>query len=486
MSKRDLILLALEDATVLLLMQRALRAASYEVAVAQEPSAFEKIIQESVPALLLISEKFGGQSGIRWAAEMLERFPTMPVILYAASDSLALCKQALQAGLTGYLCPPLRNDDIVKEVERSLAHARRIGDWLRREVKKTTASLEKRAALSEAERKRFEHIFANIQDGVIILDDEGRIQFVNRVVASAFELNGDWHGKPVVEVIEHPDIYTLVKRAKMVPLKYHEISFDDGRIFNAQYTPIEGVGAVITMQDISYLKQLDRMKNEFIHTVSHDLRSPLTSVLGYTELIERVGALNEQQVEFINRIRISVESITSMVNDLLDMSRLEAGFDARRDFVHPESTLKFALDTVEGQLQLNNLTLVTDIQPDLPNLRGNPIRLRQLFDNLIGNAIKYSPPGGMISVSLHAEGQQIIFKISDQGPGILPQEQNRIFEKFYRASNTPEGVSGSGLGLAIVKSIVDAYQGRIWVESAPGKGSTFFVVLPAADVQVKR
>ncbi len=478
MPKRDLILLALEDTTVSLLMQRALHAASYEVAVAQEPSAIEKIIQEAVPALLLISENFGGQSGIRWAMEMLERFPTMPVILYAGVDSLSLCKQVLQAGLSGYLCPPLRNDDIVQAVERSLTHARRVGDWLRREVKKTTASLEKRAELSEAERKRFENIFSNIQDGVIILDDQGCIQFVNRVVSSVFGLNGDCRGRPVIEVIDHPDIYTLIKRAKLVPLKYHEISFDDGRIYNAQYTPIEGVGAVITMQDISYLKQLDRMKNEFVHTVSHDLRSPLTSVLGYTELIERVGPLNEQQIEFVNRIRSSVESITSLVNDLLDMSRLEAGFDARREVVHPENILKFALDTVEGQLQLNGLSLVTDIQSDLPSLRGNPIRLRQLFDNLLGNAIKYSPLGGTISVSLRAEGQQIIFKVSDQGPGIPPAEQARIFEKFYRASNAPAGVSGSGLGLAIVKSIVDAYQGRIWVESVPGKGSTFFVVLP--------
>ncbi len=478
MPKRDLILLALEDATASLLMQRALRAVSYEVAIAQEASALEKIIQESIPALLLIGEKFSGQSGLRWAVEVLERFPTMPIVLYAETDSLELCKQVLQAGLSGYLCPPLRNDDIVQTVERSLAHARRMGDWLRREVKKTTASLEKRAELSEAERKRFEHIFSNIQDGVIILDDEGRIQFVNRVVASVFELNGNCRGKPIIEVINHPDVYTLVKRAKLVPLKYHEISFDDGRIFNAQYTPIEGVGAVITMQDISYLKQLDRMKSEVVHTISHDLRSPLTSVLGYTELVERVGALNAQQIEFINRIRTSVESITTLVNDLLDMSRLEAGFDTRREVVHPENILKFALDTVEGQLQLNGLSLAVDIQPNLPSLRGNPIRLRQLFDNLISNAIKYSPPGGVIGVSLRAEGQQIIFEISDQGPGIPPLEQARIFEKFYRASNAPDSVSGSGLGLAIVKSIVDAYQGRIWVESALGKGSTFFVVLP--------
>jgi len=478
MPKRDLILLALDDSTVLSLMERALLAASYEVAIAQEISTLEKIIQESVPALLLISENYANQGGIELANELRERFPTMPAILYTSVDSQNLCKKILQAGLNGYLCPPLRSDDIIQLVERSLRHAQQTGDWLRREVKKTTASLEKRAEISESELRRFEHILADIQDGIIILDNDGRIQLINHAVESTFELKNNFRGKSITEAINHPDIFALLKRVKQVPLKYHEISFDDGRIFNAQFTPIEGVGAVITLHDISYLKQLDQVKNEFVNTVSHDLRSPLTSVLGYTELVERIGPLNEQQIEFLNRIRASVESITSLVNDLLDLNKLEAGFDTQREILHPENILKFALDTFESQLQLNSLFLRSDIQSNLPNLRGDPIRLRQLFDNLIGNAIKYSPKGSTIDLSLTSESQQIIFRISDQGPGIPPLEQGRIFEKFYRASNTPSNVSGSGLGLAIVKSIVDSYQGRIWVESTISKGSTFFVVLP--------
>jgi two-component system NtrC family sensor kinase len=221
------------------------------------------------------------------------------------------------------------------------------------------------------------------------------------------------------------------------------------------------------------------MKNEFVHTVSHDLRSPLTSVLGYAELVERIGPLNEQQTEFLNRIRSSVESITSLVNELLDLNRLEAGFDTRREVLHLENILESALDTMEGQFKLNDLSLSAEIAPNLPELRGNPIRLRQLLDNLLSNAVKYSPHGGKIRVSLSAEDDQIIFGISDHGLGIPPAEQMRIFEKFYRASNIPDVVGGSGLGLAIVKSIVETHQGRIWVESTLGKGSTFFVVLPA-------
>jgi two-component system NtrC family sensor kinase len=196
-------------------------------------------------------------------------------------------------------------------------------------------------------------------------------------------------------------------------------------------------------------------------------------------LIQRVGSLNEQQVEFLDRIRSSVESITSLVNDLLDLSRLEAGFDTRRELVDLENILKFALDTMEAQIEMNNLVLELDIGKEIPELRGNPIRLRQLLDNLLSNAVKYSPTGAKISVSLQAEESQIILCVADQGTGIPQSEQARIFEKFYRASNVSDEVGGSGLGLAIVKSIVDSHQGRIWVESILGQGSTFFVVLPS-------
>jgi PAS domain S-box-containing protein len=480
MPKHDLILLALEDATLMQLMQRALQAVSYETAIASDRVVMGKIVQESIPALVILSEQFDGQLGVKIAREILERLPTMPILIYAERESLALYKEIQQTGLSGCLFPPLRNDDIVGTVERSLQRARVLGDWLRREVKRTTASLEYRINLNKEELQRYELIFANIDDGVVILDDDGRIQLMNKAMLVAFDLpDKGYLGRPVLDIIDHPDFSVLLNRAQMAPLKYHEITLDDGRIYNAQYTPLKGIGSVITVQDISYLKQVDRLKSDFVHTVSHDLRSPLTSVLGYTELVSRVGPLNEQQMEFLTRIRSSVESITTLVNELLDLSRLEAGVDARREAVRIENILKFAIDTLEGQFRLNNLSLELNIADNLPEMRGNPIRLRQLLDNLLTNAAKYTPQGTTIRVSLHAEDNLIIFSVEDEGPGIPQSEQGRIFEKFYRASNAPEQVTGSGLGLAIVKSIVDSHQGRIWVESVVGKGSKFFVVLPA-------
>jgi len=185
----------------------------------------------------------------------------------------------------------------------------------------------------------------------------------------------------------------------------------------------------------------------------------------------------------MNRMRAGIQSITTLINELLDMGRIEAGFDTRRESIHLENVLQYSLDTLESLVTEKDLHLEKTIAPNLPSLRANPIRIRQMLDNLIANAIKFTPAHGTIRVKLDLEDRQLIFTISDNGPGIPLREQPRIFEKFYRASNVMDGSKGSGLGLAIVKSIVDSHQGRVWVESTEGKGSTFTVVLPTLEAE---
>lgn len=483
MAKQEMILLAMDPSPTLDLMQRALSAAGFEVAIVHNRPALDKSVQEAIPSLMLIGDTFAGQDGLTASSEMLARFPTLPIILYANQDTTGLAKSILKKGLSGYLYPPLKMADIVDEVQRCLVRARTLGDWLRREVKRTTASLEEKAHISETERVKLEAIIANIQDGVIVMDEGQNILLINRAVREIFSLGEETPltGKSLKTVITNDDLHALLDRTNEGVLKYHEINFDDGRVFNAQYTPIPKIGSAVTMQDISYLKELDRMKSDFIHTVSHDLRSPLTSILGYMELIERTGPLNQNQQEFMQRLQGSVQHITSLVNDLLDLGRLEAGFDTRRETVYLENVLRYSLDMFDTQIRKKKIQLDVEIAPGLQPVRANPIRIRQMLDNLLGNAIKYTPNEGRIRVRISMEEEQVVLRVEDTGPGIPPDEQNRIFEKFYRASNRPDDVTGSGLGLAIVKSIVDSHQGRVWVESTLERGSTFAVLLPAGE-----
>ncbi|MCB0101105.1 MAG: PAS domain S-box protein [Anaerolineales bacterium] len=483
MPKKDLILLALETSPTLDLMMRVLRASGFEVAVAHNRESMDKSIQEAFPALIVVGEQFEGGDVFTIAADVLDRFPTIPIVLYSSQETPQLAMSAIQAGMSGYLHAPLRTDDIVNEIKRSMIRAGKLGDWLRREVKRTTASLEQKAKISEAERSKLEAIISNIQDGVLVMDEKRNILFANQTIHEIFGLSEfPIEGKHVHDVISNADLNALIDRARDGVLKYHEVNFDDGRVFNAQYAPIPRIGSAVTMQDISYIKEIDRLKNDFVHTVSHDLRSPLTSVLGYMELIERVGTLNESQQEFLKRLQASVHHMTNLVNELLDLGRLESGFDTRRESVHLQNVLEYSLAVFDTQIKNKNIQIQTEISGSLKPLRANPIRIRQMIDNLLGNAIKYTPEGGIVKVGMAMQENQLVLRIQDSGPGIPADEQSRVFEKFFRASNRPEGVEGSGLGLAIVKSVVDSHQGRVWVESKLGFGSAFVVLLPTSVV----
>ncbi len=477
MPKSDLVLLALENEPAAQQFQQALTGASYSVATVRDPAGLEKALQETSPALVIISQDFSGSDGIQTATSLLDRFPTLPILIYLASDSADLIKRALHIGISDCLYPPLRVEEVVKVVEGSLKRARRLGDWTRREVRQTTASLQQRVD----ELQKLETIIDNIDDGVMILDENLNILSINPAGRRTFGL---WHdevvsGKAVLDLIPNPDLRHLLHPDPKDVSPHGEITFEDGRVLFAQWTPISGVGSVITMQDITHLKQVDRLKSEFVHTVSHDLRSPLTAILGYVELLGRVGPINEQQREFIKRVHTSVQNITSLINDLLDLGRLESGAEANKEVLPLDSLVHYALDSLTPQINEKKIQVDLDMpEVSAPQVRGNPIRLKQMLDNLIGNAVKYTPEGGKISIRVAVQSDQIIMWVSDTGPGIPAADQPHIFEKFYRASNVPKGVSGSGLGLAIVKTIVDNHQGRIWVESVMGQGSTFTVVLP--------
>ena len=482
MPKKDLILLALDESHTLKLMDRALQAVNYETAIAGNTNSLSRLLQETTPSLLMVGETFDGHDGLTVVEELIERFPTLPFLMYTDKVKPEFVKSLFNLGINGYLSPPLKTDDIVGIVEGALKRANSVGDWLRREVRRTTTTLKKRAQISEAERSRIETVINSIHDNVMILDVENIILLVNPAMCSSFGLDEKLViGKPVLDVIQHPDLRALImSNGNNDPLHHHEVNFPDGRVASAQLTAIPEIGYAVTMQDITYLKEVDRVRNEVVHTVSHDLRSPLTSVIGYTELIARAGSLNEVQQDFLKRIQESVQHITTLINDLLELGSIEAGLDTRREWVQLDGLLRYTLDMLQGQIKSKHIKVQTNIAQDIPAIKANPVRLRQVLDNVVGNAIKYSNKEGEVKISIHSEGEQIILQVSDNGPGIPVQDQAHIFDKFYRGHNMDKQ-EGSGLGLAIVKSIVDAHQGRIWVESNLGQGSTFFIVLPTSS-----
>ncbi|MCX8025480.1 MAG: HAMP domain-containing histidine kinase, partial [Thermanaerothrix sp.] len=191
--------------------------------------------------------------------------------------------------------------------------------------------------------------------------------------------------------------------------------------------------------------------------------------------------VNELQQEFIRRVQASVQNITHLVDDLVNLGRIEAGFDTRRETFSLKQVLEHAIENFKKALERKGHRLIMELPEDLPLFLGNPVQIRQMFEHLLDNAIKYTPPGGQITIHGELEQEQIILQFRDTGIGIPVADLPFIFDKFYRASNAGTEVAGSGLGLAIVKSIVESHQGRIWVESTLGQGTTFTIVLPVTE-----
>lgn len=334
---------------------------------------------------------------------------------------------------------------------------------------------------TEIELNKLETILKTIEDGVIVASLNGELALVNRTARIAFGLLDEEYvvGKPVKEIFQNQDLLEIFDHHNHQGPYRNEITLEDGRIFNAQLTPIPDVDLVaVIMQDITQLKELNKIKSDFVNTVSHDLRSPLTAIVGYVDLITRTGSLNDQQHEYIRRVQMSVKDITELINDLLDLGRIEAGLDTRFEILNFTPIINEVIDGLGNRLAQKGMTVHLDISDDLTQVLGNPLRLRQMVTNLVVNALEYTQPGGRIEIILSHERDQVILQVKDSGIGIPPNDQPFIFDKFFRANNVQTDSVGTGLGLAIVKSIVENHQGRIWVDSKLEEGSSFTVVLP--------
>jgi signal transduction histidine kinase len=240
------------------------------------------------------------------------------------------------------------------------------------------------------------------------------------------------------------------------------------------------MGRVCILRDITSFKELDGLKSEFVATVSHDLRSPLTLMRGYATMLEMVGELNDQQAGYVRKIVSGVESMSRLVSNLLDLGRIEAGVDLQLEMVPVHDIIERVTGALQLQATQKRVSLVTAVpQQTIPLIEADQALLQQALQNLVDNAIKYTEPGGRVVVSVNAQPENLVFEVQDTGIGIAPVDVPRLFEKFFRGAHQgPKKQSGSGLGLAIVKSIAERHGGKVWVESQLGKGSSLFLAVP--------
>ena len=352
----------------------------------------------------------------------------------------------------------------------------------------TNASLFSRAEIG---RKRLAAILASTPDPILVLDHQDRLLLTNPVAAELLGIEGKAGiGEEVDQITDQQALIELLGESGG-ERSSKELKMTDGRIFLATASPVHSgdhqLGRVCVLRDISQLKEMDELKSDFVATVSHDLRSPLTLMRGYATMLEMVGELNEQQQNYVHKIITGVESMSHLVQNLLDLGRIEAEVGLKLDMISAPDIVSEVADSFKIRASQKKIRLqILPPNQTLPFISADKALLQQALRNLVDNAINFNQQGGEVWIRYKLEGGNIIFEVEDNGIGISPVDQQRLFEKFYRVeSREKDKQGGTGLGLAIVKSIAERHGGDAWIKSELGSGSTFYLAIPIRQPEKK-
>ncbi len=348
--------------------------------------------------------------------------------------------------------------------------------------------LDNRIRTISLQRNEQEAMFSSMKEGILAVDSQERILRINQAARKFFHIqDGDIIRRPVYEVIRHDEVLAFIRRIlhtaghleeeiTVVGTKERILLFNGAPLRDAHGTII---GSLIVMYNITRIKRLDKMRQEFVANVSHELKTPITSLKGYVETLREGGVDAKTQERFLEVIARQTERMNAIIDDLLQLSRLEHGgkkFERKAQPLLP--VVREAVQYCKKQAEKKNIVLRI-VQQDEVTANVNAQLLRQAILNLLDNAIKYSPAGKTVRVFLRRNAGQVEIGVQDEGIGIEKKYHARLFERFYRVDKArSREMGGTGLGLSIVKHIVLLHGGRITVESEPDKGSTFTIVLP--------
>ncbi|MEA3476496.1 MAG: ATP-binding protein [Candidatus Cloacimonadota bacterium] len=348
-----------------------------------------------------------------------------------------------------------------------------------------------------AEKRKSEAIIQSIDDGIVVVDAEFKVTGINPTAAEVFGIEPDKaQGGHFLEVVKSDQLFNYVKQTvqsgQSPPIEEGKNVFivqQGERQYHYQFsiTPVlakDGsmLGVVLLLRDVTRLKELDRLKSEFVMSASHELRTPLMSIGMSIDLLQETAMekINEREQQLLSAAHEDLQRLKALVNDLLDLSRIEAGkMDIEFNRVLVPILFEKAVAVLKSQADEKSVELSFEVPEGLPYVKVDPNKITWVLTNLISNALRYTDSGGHIRLFAEQIGPHVHISVNDDGSGIPYEYQSKIFNKFVRVKSDRE-VEGSGLGLAICREIVRAHGGIIWVDSIPGEGSTFTFTLPVA------
>ena len=427
------------------------------------------------------------------------------VVIFASASLIAI--------VIGMVLAIIVSSSITKPIEEMKQQTARIarGDYsghvhqygndelgqLAQAVNNLSIRVEETQELSESERRRLDSVLSHMSDGVIATDRRGGITIVNDMAMNYLDISeGEVLGKSILDILDIRNQYTLRDLLEKQDEVVLDISGEKDLILNAYFSVIQREsgfisGIVCVLHDVTEQQKIDRERKQFVSNVSHELRTPLTSMRSYIEALND-GAWRDEKVapEFLKVTQDETDRMIRMINDLLSLSRMDSGtVKLDLELVNINGLVNYILDRFDMMLKKDkidtrdiktkNYTIKRDFTKRDLWVELDTDKFIQVVDNIMNNAIKYSPDGGVITCRLLETHNNVILSISDQGLGIPKKDLGHVFDRFFRVDKArSRAQGGTGLGLAISKEVIELHHGRIWVDSVEGKGSTFYISLP--------
>jgi len=440
--------------------------------------------------IVLLDMKMPGTDGLEVLRRIKARDESILVIVITGFATVEVAIEAMKTGAYDFIPKPFEPDQLRIVINRAMEKIRltQEAERLERERRQTLLDL-------GMEKSRIATILKVLPVGVMVTNSQGQVVLINPAFLNLLGLDPQKRpGEHVSTYISDAGLCQLIldisrgQHLDYEDIPAYEFSISEDRFLIARGRPVLGdrnecLGAVADLVDITAMKVLDRLKSEFVANVSHELRSPLSTIheqLAYV-LNAQTGQVSADDQHILARAKEKTQGLISLISDLLDLSRIEAGTVCQEiKPVHLEQLLRSIVDFMESRAKSKNQTLRLELPDDpLPPMKADPLALESIFGNLITNAVTYTQEGGEIIVKIELAGLHVRTTVQDNGFGIEAKHLDHVFERFYRVKNEKTRfITGTGLGLPIVKNLVESLNGFITVESTPGEGTTFTVSLP--------
>ena len=451
----------------------------YEVACAEIGKLGLQMINREHYDIILLDLMMPGMSGLDILPEVKEDHPDTVVIVITGYATVEHSIEAMKAGAFDFISKPFSPKKLKVVVSKAIEHMRALKDIA-------------------TENSRMRGLINRLSAGVMATDNRERIVLANPAFRNMMNYQGkNIIGRPAKSIIDNPKLMDMIDKAlamdadESAELTDEILMGDDTvsekTVLNVRSAPFRdrtgsNLGTITVLHDITVLKKMDQMKSDFVSLVSHEIRSPMNSVLMQLKVIMDglAGQTTEKQREILDRASQKINSLVDMASELLDLSKIESGLITLvKENIQFKELLQDQIDFHSETARAKQIVIHFDGPADLPPVQASRQNMEEVVSNLITNAINYTPEGGEIHVSATIENGYLCIVVADTGFGIPAEDLERIFSRFFRVKNEKTRyITGTGLGLPIVKSIVEAHQGTIDVESTLGKGSVFRVYIP--------